>query len=146
MTAPSIFSISCFLYSSFLFFFLMIRRPPKSTRTDTLFPYTTLFRSSSIWNRRAISRSRPGSSSDDVPGIGRGPGFPRQGSGGRGRDLLRDRARCPRLGRLSRAFHRRDRDRLWRDRTARRDGDRRRMDEPPPPARRFRGDSAPPAT
>src|SRR3546814_19744599 len=31
-----------FLY---LFFFLMIRRPPRSTRTDTLFPYTTLFRS-----------------------------------------------------------------------------------------------------
>src|SRR3546814_10794134 len=29
----------------FLFFFLMIRRPPRSTRTDTLFPYTTLFRS-----------------------------------------------------------------------------------------------------
>src|SRR3546814_4904746 len=31
-------------FSSF-FFFLMIRRPPRSTRTDTLFPYTTLFRS-----------------------------------------------------------------------------------------------------
>src|SRR3546814_2561388 len=30
-----------FLY----FFFLMIRRPPRSTRTDKLFPYTTLFRS-----------------------------------------------------------------------------------------------------
>src|SRR3546814_7837192 len=29
-----------------MFFFLMIRRPPRSTRTDTLFPYTTLFRSS----------------------------------------------------------------------------------------------------
>src|SRR3546814_19588021 len=28
-----------------LFCFLMIRRPPRSTRTDTLFPYTTLFRS-----------------------------------------------------------------------------------------------------
>src|SRR3546814_14752451 len=27
-------------------FFLMIRRPPRSQRTDTLFPYTTLFRSS----------------------------------------------------------------------------------------------------
>src|SRR3546814_11638303 len=31
----------------YLFFFLMIRRPPRSTRTDTLFPYTTLFRSKS---------------------------------------------------------------------------------------------------
>src|SRR3546814_9429460 len=28
-----------------MFFFLMIRRPPRPTRTDTLFPYTTLFRS-----------------------------------------------------------------------------------------------------
>src|SRR3546814_14602585 len=33
-------------------FFLMIRRPPRSTRTDTLFPYTTLFRSWSRWVRR----------------------------------------------------------------------------------------------
>src|SRR3546814_18835722 len=32
-------------YYAVLFFFLMIRRPPRSTRTDTLFPYTTLFRS-----------------------------------------------------------------------------------------------------
>src|SRR3546814_6839107 len=32
-------------YVTFFFFFLMIRRPPRSTRTDTLFPYTTLFRS-----------------------------------------------------------------------------------------------------
>src|SRR3546814_21024453 len=30
------------------FFFLMIRRPPRSTRTDTLFPYTTLFRSAKL--------------------------------------------------------------------------------------------------
>src|SRR3546814_18862876 len=30
---------------NYCFFFLMIRRPPRSTRTDTLFPYTTLFRS-----------------------------------------------------------------------------------------------------
>src|SRR3546814_15488441 len=48
------FIVICFLfpcsYFSF-FFFLMIRRPPRSTRTDTLFPYTTLFRS----RRRARS-------------------------------------------------------------------------------------------
>src|SRR3546814_14574622 len=31
--------------SCFYVFFLIIRRPPRSTRTDTLFPYTTLFRS-----------------------------------------------------------------------------------------------------
>src|SRR3546814_9708875 len=35
------------------FFFLMLRRPPRSTRTDTLFPYTTLFRSSSSATRRS---------------------------------------------------------------------------------------------
>src|SRR3546814_19127281 len=36
-----------------VFFFLMIRRPPRSTRTDTLFPYTTLFRSSDLDQPRA---------------------------------------------------------------------------------------------
>src|SRR3546814_19095026 len=35
----------CELCVCIFFFFLMIRRPPRSTRTDTLFPYTTLFRS-----------------------------------------------------------------------------------------------------
>src|SRR3546814_5443991 len=34
-----------------LFFLLMIRRPPRSTRTDTLFPYTTLFRSAHLLHR-----------------------------------------------------------------------------------------------
>src|SRR3546814_14199041 len=34
----------------------MIRRPPRSTRTDTLFPYTTLFRSSQIPGRSLLSR------------------------------------------------------------------------------------------
>src|SRR3546814_4168692 len=45
--------ISCFS----LFFFLMIRRPPRSTRTDTLFPYTTLFRSCRIWARSGYYQS-----------------------------------------------------------------------------------------
>src|SRR3546814_15671817 len=37
------------------FFFLMIRRPPRSTRTDTLFPYTTLFRSwRPRWRHRGL--------------------------------------------------------------------------------------------
>src|SRR3546814_14038263 len=40
-----------FLYLR-LFVFLMLRRPPRSTRTDTLFPYTTRFRS----RRRARAR------------------------------------------------------------------------------------------
>src|SRR3546814_14737226 len=41
------------------FFFLMIRRPPRSTRTDTLFPYTTLFRSPR-GGRRSPGRTRRG--------------------------------------------------------------------------------------
>src|SRR3546814_19631278 len=45
-------------------FFLMLRRPPRSTRTDTLFPYTTLFRSGSRpgggrLQRRRSPRGRP---------------------------------------------------------------------------------------
>src|SRR3546814_107586 len=35
-----------------MFFFLMIRRPPRSTRTDTLFPYTPLFRSQGKYGQR----------------------------------------------------------------------------------------------
>src|SRR3546814_11351877 len=53
-------------YAFCVVFFLMIRRPPRSTRTDTLFPYTTLFRSatpaSAYWPRSAgwpSSRSAP---------------------------------------------------------------------------------------
>src|SRR3546814_14343949 len=43
----SLFSIDAVTvsYVFYVVFFLMIRRPPRSTRTDTLFPYTTLFRS-----------------------------------------------------------------------------------------------------
>src|SRR3546814_13819214 len=48
------------------FFFLMIRRPPRSTRTDTLFPYTTLFRS--------ISRSSdPVAATDRITAPGGNP-------------------------------------------------------------------------
>src|SRR3546814_14797568 len=42
-----------------LMLFLRIRRPPRSTRTDTLFPYTTLFRS------QAADRSQPEFDFDD---------------------------------------------------------------------------------
>src|SRR5213075_3554408 len=49
----------------YLFFFLMIRRPPRSTQQGTLFPYTTLFRSPQSshsrsrgpWRRRQVHRS-----------------------------------------------------------------------------------------
>src|SRR3546814_13733902 len=49
---------SCVYYVefSFVFFFLMIRRPPRSTRTDTLFPYTTLFRSHGKQHSRSETR------------------------------------------------------------------------------------------
>src|SRR3546814_2932463 len=39
------------------FFVLMIRRPPRSTRTDPLFPYTTLFRSFTV---EKLVAARPG--------------------------------------------------------------------------------------
>src|SRR3546814_12394477 len=45
-----------------LFFFLRIRRPPRSTRTDTLFPYTTLFRSLALPQlgvRSSVQRTTP---------------------------------------------------------------------------------------
>src|SRR3546814_7034371 len=45
------------VWFSLLFFFLMLRRPPRSTRTGTLFPYTTLFRSR---HARLLRRAAPG--------------------------------------------------------------------------------------
>src|SRR3546814_8070212 len=72
------------LLSLFFFFFLMIRRPPRSTRTDTLFPYTTLFRSADV---------RPRRDPRGDPGRGHGaqrPAAPRLPHGDRG--LRRERA------------------------------------------------------
>src|SRR3546814_5586131 len=43
-----------------IFFFLMLRRPPRSTRTDTLFPYTTLFRSPDPSRQPCGGRCRSG--------------------------------------------------------------------------------------
>src|SRR3546814_3720337 len=68
----------------YMFFFLMIRRPPRSTRTDTLFPYTTLFRSvrygSTVGDGGAYRvyangydrEGLPGGSAADVPDGGKG--------------------------------------------------------------------------
>src|SRR3546814_10578149 len=53
---PIISYTSCYFFC----FFLLIRRPPRSTRTDTLFPYTTLFRSrrdGCIYNSFFVSRT-----------------------------------------------------------------------------------------
>src|SRR3546814_13180476 len=65
--------LSIFLVPFRLFFVLMIRRPPRSTRTDTLFPYTTLFRSvvdqpGQAWGAAADFRRRL----DDPPRLTRG--------------------------------------------------------------------------
>src|SRR3546814_8118268 len=51
----------------------MIRRPPRSTRTDTLFPYTTLFRSlSAVRPERYIQRDRDGRVLKQLPPIWEG--------------------------------------------------------------------------
>src|SRR3546814_9385469 len=69
----------------------MIRRPPRSTRTDTLFPYTTLFRSGA--DPRCGRKGRRGCASGEIPvrnaaarrsrgpgrGLGRGSGTPGPG-------------------------------------------------------------------
>src|SRR3546814_10244297 len=51
--------LRCVLLCIVFFFFLMIRRPPRSTRTDTLFPYTTLFRSPRPRRPRRANSARP---------------------------------------------------------------------------------------
>src|SRR3546814_10610218 len=51
-----------YILNLFVVFFLMIRRPPRSTRTDTLFPYTTLFRSRRP--RRVALKKERGSTRD----------------------------------------------------------------------------------
>src|SRR3546814_4948232 len=51
----------------------MIRRPPRSTRTDTLFPYTTLFRSEDSLADRSIGLATGRDGVDHQrPGVGRG--------------------------------------------------------------------------
>src|SRR3546814_332780 len=72
-----------------VFVFLMIRRPPRSTRTDTLFPYTTLFRSFGARARDAFAaRASEGLAQggltefpaepipESVPGAGGVPAYP----------------------------------------------------------------------
>src|SRR3546814_3402599 len=54
-------------------FFLMIRRPPRSTRTDTLFPYTTLFRSGDL--ERAAEAAGLGAHDHEVLHVGAPPGM-----------------------------------------------------------------------
>src|SRR3546814_4957214 len=54
-----LFCSGMFVLNFLFFFFLMIRRPPRSTRTDTLFPYTTLFRSDGRICGCSCARSPP---------------------------------------------------------------------------------------
>src|SRR3546814_6621494 len=59
--------IACMFGCCCVFFFLMIRRPPRSTRTDTLFPYTTLFRSAA-GDRRAPPGAQGRQRREHAPG------------------------------------------------------------------------------
>src|SRR3546814_2974450 len=59
----------------------MIRRPPRSTRTDTLFPYTTLFRSRTscrTWGRRWSRKSLPRPATSPVTAPPPPPCWPRR--------------------------------------------------------------------
>src|SRR3546814_20302489 len=81
----------------------MLPRPPRSTRTDTLFPYTTLFRSlrdgrgrSARAGRAGAARARPQRSTASPRLVDRG----RSGQEGTELEPLVDRlATCPRCGR-----------------------------------------------
>src|SRR3546814_4027358 len=90
-------------------FFLMIRRPPRSTRTDTRFPYTTLFRSGAADSRtaclyRGCQRGPCGAPRAPLalPAPGAGAGAVAHGGfrAGRLRDVLRPAGcrRQPRTG------------------------------------------------
>src|SRR3546814_20165078 len=72
-------------------FFLMIRRPPRSTRTDTLFPDTTLFRS-----RFAVVVRLPDAQRDDIDTLGSIPVMlPSNGAGNARSIPLSEVARFP---------------------------------------------------
>src|SRR3546814_15500357 len=94
-------------YFTLFFFFLMIRRPPRSTRTDTLFPYTTLFRSAFQAEEamRAANQNRAleyGERGDDQPRIAKATSLP--GNPGSARSLRR-RTRVHPLVQVRRRSH-----------------------------------------
>src|SRR3546814_18691353 len=60
---------SCSVLWSHSLFFLMIRRPPRSTRTDTLFPYTTLFRSLPAADADRLPPDRLDGGEEEVPAV-----------------------------------------------------------------------------
>src|SRR3546814_18268355 len=85
----------------FFFFFLMMRRPPRSTRTDTLFPYTTLFRSAVAaadtrgWSGRT-PRSSPTEAADGAPPLRPAPVSPASDARTACRECRAPAARCRR--------------------------------------------------
>src|SRR3546814_16390256 len=92
----------CFvLYRAYLIFvfFLMIRRPPRSTRTDTLFPYTTLFRS--CLPRRLASPDRDARVPAMRPPVGRRFRYSRRLEGGGAASAARHHAEQPGHSRLA---------------------------------------------
>src|SRR3546814_15897659 len=66
-----------------VFLFLMIRRPPRSTLTDTLFPYTTLFRSSAPARDTGARKDQAGSLARPIGGDAARPRLAARGGGGR---------------------------------------------------------------
>src|SRR3546814_13949086 len=70
----------------------MIRRPPRSTRTDTLFPYTTLFRSHAGGDQRAARRAWRGARDAGATASARVEGCARNDPLG----VLAARRSCPR--------------------------------------------------
>src|SRR3546814_3733439 len=91
------------IYCFFVVFFLMLRRPPRSTRTDTLFPYPTLFRSPHH-PRRSTALPRRGNRAAD-PHLWRCDGERRAGADGRTHPVARtgDDRRQNRQGRARRS-------------------------------------------
>src|SRR3546814_19996064 len=84
------------MYLYLLLFFLMIRRPPRSTRTDTLFPYTPLFRS---WpHHRGAPALRPQRPAPPLAGSAARDGAAARGGTGRHRRADRRPRRLPQSG------------------------------------------------
>src|SRR3546814_6029596 len=72
---------SCVSSLLWVVFFLMIRRPPRSTRTDTLFPYTTLFRSQEALELGVHRKGARGGGRGEPRPPHRGTGAPRPAGG-----------------------------------------------------------------
>src|SRR3546814_14526588 len=92
----------CTFYCTSTFLFLMIRRPPRSTRTDTLFPYTTLFRSGGALEgrqaRQEAGRQGEGRGAGKGCRAEEGPGSEGSGQGGSNREKAGCQEACRQEG------------------------------------------------